>query len=50
MLKRKRQILVTGVPEDVITPENVRLVYGVEIVVDRHYDCPHVIVLGPASQ
>ena len=50
ILLHQGKVLAAGVPEDVITPENVRLVYGVEIVVDRHYDCPHVIVLGPASE
>ena len=50
ILLHQGKVLAAGVPEDVITPENVRLVYGVEIVVGRHYDCPHVIVLGPASE
>lgn len=43
-------VLAAGNPEDVITPENIRTVYGVEIVVDKNYGGPHVIVLGSAEK
>jgi iron complex transport system ATP-binding protein len=42
-------VLSAGAPEDVITSDNIRKVYGVEIAVDRHYGSPHVIILGAAK-
>ena len=38
-------ITAAGRVEDVITPENIREVYGVDAVIDRHYSKPHVIIL-----
>ncbi|MBE6519199.1 MAG: ABC transporter ATP-binding protein [Thermoplasmata archaeon] len=42
-------ILAAGTPVEVITPDNIRLVYGVEIVVDNNYGSPHVLVMGAAK-
>ena len=38
-------IVASGRTEDVITPETVKEVYDVDIVIDRHYGRPRVIVL-----
>ena len=39
------EILSAGLAEEVITTENIRKAYGVEVVIDRNYDRPHVIVI-----
>lgn len=38
-------ITAAGRAEDVITPENIRDVYGVDAAIDRHYAKPHIIIL-----
>lgn len=43
-------IIASGHPLDVITPKNIRQVYGVEIIVDTNYDRPHIIVVDLAKQ
>ena len=49
LLLYQGKVLAAGAPDEVIAPDNIRKVYGVEIVVDRHYDGPHVIVLGASE-
>ncbi len=39
------EIISAGRAEDVITPENIRDAYGVDVVIDRNYGRPHVIVI-----
>ncbi len=41
----KGEIVAAGSVEDVITPETIKRAYGVEIVIDRNYGRPHVIVI-----
>ncbi len=50
LLLYEGRILAAGKPIEVITPENIRKVYGVEVAIDEHYDRPHVIVLGPSDR
>lgn len=38
-------ISAAGTTEDVITPENIKRVYGVDAVIDHHYARPHIIIL-----
>ncbi len=39
------EIIAAGTTEEVITPENIRKAYGVEVAIDRNYGRPHVIVI-----
>ncbi len=41
----KGKIIAAGSVEDVITPENIKNAYGVDVVIDRNYGRPHVIVV-----
>ena len=41
----KGEIISAGSVEDVITPENIKNAYGVDVVIDRNYGRPHVIVI-----
>ena len=41
----KGEIIAAGSVEDVITSENIRDAYGVDVVIDRNYGRPHVIVV-----
>lgn len=45
ILMQNGVITAAGSTEDVITPENIKDVYGVDVVIDHHYSRPHVIVL-----
>ena len=45
ILMQDGRITAAGMTEDVITPDNVKSVYGVDIAIDRNYGRPHVIVL-----
>lgn len=45
ILMQNGEITAAGLAEDVITPENIKDVYGVDVVIDKHYERPHVIVL-----
>jgi len=47
MLKNGK-IFSIGRPEQVITSENIRLVYGVEAVIYNHSQIPYVLVKGPS--
>ena len=39
------EIIAAGSAEDVITADNIRDAYGVDVVIDRNYGRPHVIVV-----
>ncbi|MCQ2069699.1 MAG: ABC transporter ATP-binding protein [archaeon] len=45
ILMQNGEITAAGAADEVITPENIRSVYGVEAVIDRNYGRPHVIIL-----
>lgn len=45
VILNKGEIVAAGSVEDVITPETIKRAYGVDIVIDRNYGRPHVIVI-----
>ena len=45
ILMQNGVITAAGKTEDVITPENIKKVYGIDVVIDHHYSRPHVIIL-----
>jgi iron complex transport system ATP-binding protein len=44
---REGKVYAAGEPKLVITPQNIRSVYGVEAVVDNNSERPHIIPLRP---
>jgi ABC-type cobalamin/Fe3+-siderophores transport system ATPase subunit len=46
MLK-KGQIVAAGKPTDVLTPEIIKAVYGVEVAVNYHNQIPNIIPIKP---
>lgn len=45
VLLDKGRVIAAGMAEDVLTPENIDMVYGIKIAIDRNYGRPRVIVL-----
>ena len=45
ILMQNGLITAAGRTLDVITPENIKKVYGVDVVIDKNYGKPHIIVL-----
>lgn len=47
---RKGEVYAAGEPKSVLTPENIRLVYGVEAIVGNNSGAPHIIPLRPVEE
>ena len=45
VLLKEGEVLATGSPEDVLTPEHIRLLYGVEADVTRHAGTRQIVVV-----
>jgi iron complex transport system ATP-binding protein len=45
VLLKDGQVLASGAIDDVLTPENVRTLYGVEAEVTRHPATGHIVVV-----
>jgi iron complex transport system ATP-binding protein len=46
---RRGEVYAAGEPKSVLTPENIRLVYGVEAIVGNNSGTPHIIPLRPVE-
>lgn len=44
VLLHEGRVLAAGPPLDVITPDNIRKVYGIDIIIDHNYGAPHIII------
>ena len=47
VMMKKGQIVAAGKPTDVLTPENIKSVYGVEVAVNYHNQIPNIIPIKP---
>jgi iron complex transport system ATP-binding protein len=47
---RKGEVYAAGEPKSVLTPENIRSVYGVEAIVGNNSGAPHIIPLRPVEE
>ena len=47
---RRGEVYAAGEPKSVLTPENIRLVYGVEAIVGNNSGAPHIIPLRPVEE
>lgn len=45
VLMEKGKVFASGDTKSVITPENIRSVYGVDVVIDSTYGRPHVVIV-----
>lgn len=50
ILLHKGRIDAAGQPIEVLTPENVRVVYGVDVAVHNHSGIPYIIPVAPVDQ
>lgn len=50
VMMKTGQIVAAGKPTDVLTPENIKSVYGVEVAINYHDQIPNIIPIKPLTQ
>jgi iron complex transport system ATP-binding protein len=50
VMMKKGQIVAAGKPTDILTPENIKSVYGVEVAVNYHDHIPNIIPIKPLTK
>ena len=49
VMMKKGQIVAAGKPTEVLTPENIKSVYGVEVKINYHNKIPNIIPIKPLT-
>ena len=50
VMMKQGKIVAAGKPTDVLTPENIKSVYGVEVAINHHNQIPNIIPIKPLTQ
>ena len=50
MMLNAGKVVCIGTPQEVMTADNIRSVYGIEAVISRSYGCPYILPTRPAGQ